>query len=153
MLFLFYLLVVVSLVGLDQFSKYLIVSHFDVGEGFKVIENFFSIHYVRNFGAGFSILQNQTVFLSMISLLAVCGLSYLLYTSKKSEKLNRLCYLLVISGSLGNFIDRIRIGYVVDFLDFILLGWDYPVFNVADCFICVGCLLLMISVLLENKNA
>lgn len=153
MLFLLYFLVVFSLVGLDQFTKYLIVSHYNVGDYTTVIDNFFNIRYVRNYGAGFSILQNQTIFLTMISLLAVVALSYLLYTSKKNEKVQRFCYLLIIAGSLGNVIDRIRLTYVVDFLDFILLGWDYPVFNFADCCICVGCVLLMLSILLENKNA
>lgn len=147
MLFLLYFLVVFSLVGLDQFTKYLIVSHYDVGQFTEVIEGFFNIRYVRNYGAGFSILQNQRIFLTMISLLCVIALSYLLYTSKKTEKLQRFCYLLIISGSLGNLIDRIRLTYVVDFLDFILIGWDYPVFNFADICICVGCVLLMLTVL------
>ena len=153
MLFLLYILVIATLVGIDQFTKYLVVSHFNVGDFKQIINGFFSIRYVRNFGAGFSILQNQKIFLSMISLLAVFALSYLLYSSKKSEKFNRFCYLLVIAGSLGNFIDRIRIGYVVDFLDFIIFGWDYPVFNFADICICIGCFLLMLSILVENKNA
>ena len=153
MLLMLYFLIVFSLLGLDQFTKYLIVSHYSVGDFTQIYENFFNIRYVRNYGAGFSILQNQTIFLTMISLLAVVGLSYLLYTSRKTEKLQRACYLLIIAGSLGNLIDRIRLGYVVDFLDFILLGWDYPVFNFADCCICVGCVLLMITVFMENKNA
>ncbi|MDO4197428.1 MAG: signal peptidase II [Erysipelotrichaceae bacterium] len=153
MLLLTYLLVLFSLIGLDQFSKYLVISHFDIGESLEIIRDFFSIHYVRNYGAGFSILQDQTVFLSMISLIVVCALFYLLYTTKNTEKMYKASYLMIISGALGNFIDRIRLSYVIDFLDFNIFGYDFPVFNVADCFITVGCFLLMFLIMMENKNA
>lgn len=153
MTYILYILITVSLCGIDQFSKYLITSHFNLNDYIVIIKDFFDIRYIRNYGAGFSILQNETSFLYMISLLAILGLSYLLLTSKKSEKLNRFCYLLIIAGALGNLIDRLRFTYVVDFLDFMIFNYDFPVFNIADCYITIGCFLLMFSFLMENKNA
>ena len=80
-------------------------------------------------------------------------LSYLLVKAKKNDTLSIISYILIISGALGNLIDRVRLGYVVDFLDFKIFGYDYPVFNVADSFITVGCFILIIMVILESKNA
>lgn len=153
MTYILYLLVIVSLCALDQFTKYLIVSHFSLNEAITIIKNFFDIRYIRNYGAGFSILQNETSFLYMISFIAIIGLGYLLITSKKTEKFNRFCYLLIISGALGNLIDRLRFTYVVDFFDFVIFNYDFPVFNVADIYITIGCVLLILSIILENKNA
>ena len=80
-------------------------------------------------------------------------LVYLLVTTKKKNTLTSMSYLMVISGALGNLLDRLRQGYVVDFLDFKIFGWDYPVFNVADIFITIGCFLLIIISLKGEKDA
>ncbi len=116
-----------------------------------IIPGFFQLTNVRNTGAGFSILTDQTVFLSVVSAIAVIALIYLL--GKENNKYIRITYLLIISGALGNLIDRIRLGYVVDFLDFMIFGYDFPVFNVADSFITVGCILLILLNLKENRHA
>ena len=141
------------MVGLDQISKNIIVSKFSLNESITVIKDFFNITYVQNFGAGFSILQNQTSIFYLISIFALIFLGYLLYKSKKNEIINRISYLLIIGGTLGNLYDRITHKYVIDFLDFYIFGYNFPVFNVADMFITVGCFILIFSILLENKNA
>ncbi|MBR4462388.1 MAG: signal peptidase II [Erysipelotrichaceae bacterium] len=135
----------------DQFSKFFIVSHFALGQKLTVIENFFQITNVRNTGAGFSILTDQTAFLSAVSLLAVIALIYLL--RKEKDLLTRISYLMIIAGAIGNLIDRFRLGYVVDFLDFYIFGYDFPVFNIADSFITVGCFLLILINLKESRHA
>lgn len=152
-MFLVYILVIAILIGLDQYTKYLIVSNFSLYEVKDIINNFFSLTYVQNFGAGFSIMQNQRFFLSAVSIIAIILFAYMLYKSKKDEYLNSFCYVLVIAGAMGNLIDRIRLNYVVDFLDFLIFNYDFPVFNLADCYITIGCFLIMISVFLEEKNA
>jgi signal peptidase II len=108
---------------------------------------------VRNYGAGFSIMQHETAFLTALSIIAIIILSYMLIKAKKSDTVSIISYILIISGALGNLIDRARLGYVVDFLDFNIFGYDYPVFNIADSFITVGCFILIIMVILETKNA
>ena len=153
MLYALYILAIVTLVTADQFSKYLIVKNINETVSIELIQNFFNLTNIKNYGAGFSILQNQRIFLIVISLLAVVFVSYLLFKSKSNESFNRICYLLIIGGAIGNLFDRIRFGYVVDFLDFNIFGYDFPVFNIADSFLTIGCILLIFSVILESKNA
>lgn len=152
MLYALYILAIVVLVAADQFSKFLIVKNIAELSSIDLIDNFFKITYIKNFGAGFSILQNQTIFLVVITVIALCVVTYLLIKSKNSESLNRICYLLIIGGAIGNLIDRFSYGYVVDFLDFYIFGYNFPVFNLADSFITIGCFLLIISIILENKR-
>lgn len=153
MIYFFYVIFITLLVICDQFVKNLVVLNIPLGKEIVLIDNFFSLTYVRNYGAGFSILQNEKTFLSICSIVAIIGLSYLLITTKKKDTFSIVSYLLIISGAIGNLIDRIRLGYVVDFLDFLIFGYDYPVFNIADSFITIGCFLLIIKVIMENRNA
>ena len=140
-----YALSVVILTIIDQYSKKAIVSSIELNEKIRIIPGFFSLTYVRNFGAGFSILQNATVFLIVLSAAAI--------KTRKNDLLSIISYLLIIAGALGNLIDRVRLGYVVDFLDFLIFGYDFPVFNIADSYITVGCFLLILQLLMENRNA
>lgn len=147
-----YLLATLVFIILDQFSKFEIVQSIKYGSKIEIIRNFFSLTNVRNFGAGFSILQNQRLFLIIVPIIAVMVLSYLLVTEKNKRKITSISYILIISGAIGNLIDRIRLGYVIDFLDFIIFTYDFPVFNIADCFITIGCFLFIVDNLLGNKN-
>ena len=153
MSYLVYLIAICIFTLLDQLSKKQIVDYLKLGEKIEIIKNFFNITHVRNYGAGFSILQNARLFLSLVSIIAIGVLAYLLVTTKKKNTLTTISYLMVISGALGNLLDRLRQGYVVDFLDFKIFGWDYPVFNVADIFITVGCFLLILVSLKGEKDA
>lgn len=153
MLYITYILFVTLMVAADQFSKYLVVKMIPLYDEIKIIDGFFSLTYVRNYGAGFSVLQNETILFKVITIVALIVLAYLLYKSKSNEIAYRIAYLLLISGAIGNFIDRCRYAYVVDFLDFIFFGWDFPIFNVADCFITVGCFILIVLAFMESKNA
>lgn len=152
MLYVLYLLAVVVLVSADQFSKFLITKNFIENASTVLIKNFFNITYVKNFGAGFSILQNQTIFLVVVTVAAIAFVTYLLIKSKNSESFNRVCYILIIGGAIGNLIDRLTLGYVVDYLDFYIFGYNFPVFNLADCFLTIGCFLLIINILMESKR-
>lgn len=151
MVYLIYLFVILFLVGLDQLSKSIIVQTIKLNDYIVVIKDFFNITYVQNRGAGFSILQGQMTFFYIITVVALIVLTYLLLKSK--DKLSKTAYLLMIGGAIGNFIDRLLLGYVVDFLDFYIFGYNYPVFNLADSFLTVGVILMVISVLLEKKDA
>ena len=148
-----YLLASVIFIALDQFSKYEIVHVIKYGSKIEIIKDFFSLTNVRNFGAGFSILQNARAFLIAVPILASIFLFYILLTEKNKSKLASVSYIFIISGAIANLIDRIRLGYVVDFLDFIIFGYDFPVFNVADIFITLGCFFLIIDTIFGAKNA
>ena len=151
MYYLFYLIFIIILVIFDQISKFYIINNYNLSTKNVVIDGFFNITHVRNYGAGFSIMQNQRLFLVLVSACAIILFTYLLI--KEKNKFNIFTYLLIISGSIGNLIDRCRLGYVIDFLDFYIFGYDFPVFNIADCFITIGCFLLIINIFLEEKNA
>lgn len=151
--YLIYIFTILFLTGLDQYSKSLVVSYIDEFAQIPIIKGFFSLTYVRNTGAGFSIMEGQQMILILITLVAIAYFSYSLYKAKNKETLKIISLILIISGALGNLIDRISYNYVIDFFDFVIFGYDFPVFNVADSLLCIGVGLLVIDVLLENKNA
>lgn len=153
MLYALYILTITVLVAADQFSKYLIVKNMTENTPINLIDGFFRLNYVKNYGAGFSILQNQKFFLIAIGICAVIAFSYMLIKSTNKETLNRVSYILIIGGTIGNLIDRINLNYVIDFLDFDIFGYDFPVFNLADSFLTIGCFLLVLSIIMESKHA
>lgn len=150
-IYIIYLFIITSLVAIDQFSKEIILTYFKVGDSKTIIDGFFSLTYVQNFGAGFSIMQNaRTTFLIITP---ICLIAFVYLLLKSNDKLSKAALLLMISGTIGNFIDRIVRIYVVDFLDFIFFGWDFPIFNFADCLLTVGVVLYIITLLKEDKDA
>ena len=149
--YLIYLFIVVSLVSLDQYTKSIILNYFELYESKAIIDGFFSLTYVQNFGAGFSIMQNARTTFLIITPICLVGFTYLFI--KSNDKLSKTALLLMISGTIGNFIDRIVRIYVVDFLDFIIFGWDFPIFNVADIFLTIGVCLYIIALIKEEKDA
>lgn len=149
--YLIYLFIVVSLVSLDQYTKSIILNYFELYESKTIIDGFFSLTYVQNFGAGFSIMQNARTTFLIITPICLIGFAYLFI--KSNDKLSKTALLLMISGTIGNFIDRIVRIYVVDFLDFIIFGWDFPIFNVADIFLTIGVCLYIIALIKEEKDA
>ena len=152
MIYFLYILFILIFVVIDQIIKSTVVNNIALNQVIVLIRNFFNLTYVRNYGAGFSILQNATVFLSLISIVACVVLFYYLIKTDKKDLVSKISYLLIISGAIGNLIDRLKLGYVIDFLDFKIFGYDFPVFNIADCYITIGCFILIIKVLLESKN-
>ena len=149
--YLIYLFIVVSLVSLDQYTKSISLNYFELYESKTIIDGFFSLTYVQNFGAGFSIMQNARTTFLIITPICLIGFTYLFI--KSNDKLSKTALLLMISGTIGNFIDRIVRVYVVDFLDFIIFGWDFPIFNVADIFLTIGVCLYIIALIKEEKDA
>ena len=111
--YLIYLFIVVSLVSLDQYTKSIILNYFELYESKTIIDGFFSLTYVQNFGAGFSIMQNARTTFLIITPICLVGFTYLFI--KSNDKLSKTALLLMVSGTIGNFIDRIVRVYVVDF--------------------------------------
>lgn len=136
--------VIISLL-LDIGSKFLVSRIFILNESKTIIDNFLNITYVRNTGAAWSILDNNTWIVTVISLLIIIGIIYYVYRNRVSKKILKIGYGLILGGAIGNFIDRIVYGYVIDFIDIDIFGWNYPIFNLADMFIVVGVILVMID--------
>ena len=127
------------IIALDQGTKYLILEKFNLYESRPIIEGIFHLTYVRNMGAAFSILQNQrTFFIIITSIIVLIIFWYILNNKNNTDKTVIYSLILIAGGAIGNLIDRIRFGYVVDFFDFII----WPVFNIADMSIVIGSILL-----------
>jgi len=143
-------LIIIVLIIFDQLIKYIVVNNFTLGQSIKVINSFFSITYVANDGAAFGILSGNKIF--FVALACIISIFLLIY-SKKRPRIEKYTYALLISGIIGNLIDRVSRGYVIDYLDFNIFGYNFPVFNFADICITVSAIMLLIIEVLENgKN-
>jgi signal peptidase II len=145
---LIYIAIIIGLVLIDQASKILALTYLkDIGS-FEIIKNVFHLTYVENRGAAFGMLQNnQWIFVIVALLASIFGLYYLY--KNEVNLLGKISILMIISGAIGNAIDRIRLGFVVDYFDFRIV-WQY-VFNVADVFVVVGTILLCIYMIFDEK--
>ena len=125
---------------IDQITKFLIKTSFQLKQSIPLIKNIFHLTYIRNFGAGFGILQQQKWILVFISIIVIGVIFYYLDKIKDKEKFLQIIVGLVLGGTIGNLIDRLAYGFVVDFLDFRI----WPVFNFADSFVTIGVIGLII---------
>ena len=144
-----YELIILLLVGIDQLSKILALKYLKNVESIPIIQNMFHLTYVENRGAAFGMFQNNQIIFVIVALIAsIYGLYYL--HKNKVNILGKVSILLIISGALGNLIDRVRLGFVVDYFDFRII-WEY-VFNVADIFVVLGTIFLCIYILFYEDN-
>ena len=151
---LFTLTLVLALAG-DQASKIYIDSAFELGQARPVIDNFFHITYVRNPGAAFGILADSSIrlpFFIAISLIAIAGILWYLSRIGPGARPQNFALGLIMSGALGNLIDRIRLGEVIDFLDVHWYNYHWPAFNVADSAICVGVAIMLLCSWQEERR-
>lgn len=133
---------IVLLTAADRFSKYLVVRHFSTGgEEIPFLFGLFQIRYVENTGAAFSLFSDSTAVLTVFTILVSALCLFIIIFRKDVEKFIKICLVLIVSGGIGNLIDRISLGYVVDFIEPLFI--DFAVFNVADSFITVGAFLLI----------
>ena len=128
----------------DQLSKGLINFYFNLNESIEIIPNFFRLTYVHNQGAAFSMFMGALWFFIIIAIIAL-NIIYIFFIRDKKLKNNEIViYSLLISGIMGNLIDRILYGYVIDFLDFTIFGYNFAIFNFADSFIVVAIIIFLI---------
>lgn len=142
------LLIILVLIGLDQLSKSLIVNLTEYRESIPVIENFFYITHHYNEGAAWGILQGETWFFYLTTFFALGIFGYFAKDlSFKDKKWYSIAVLLLIAGAIGNFIDRVLFGHVIDFIDVYIFTYDYPIFNFADSYLTVGMIIFAMDLL------
>ena len=143
-------MIIIILLFLDQLIKYLITQNMYIGEEITIIKNFLNISYITNDGAAFNILSGNTI---PLIILAIFVIIYIIKNKKKQEKQEKIMYEILIAGILGNLIDRIIRGSVVDYIAFKIFNIDMAVFNLADTYIVCSCIILLIMEALKWKKS
>ena len=143
-------LLIIASVLLDQVSKWLVVANMELGQSINVIPGIFRFTYIHNYGAAFGSMANARWIFMILSTLAIIAILVYIFWKKPASKLLRAALILVVGGGVGNMIDRVCLGYVVDFLDFCAFPnlWMW-IFNVADAFVCIGAGMLALWMILD----
>ena len=146
-----YLIITFIFFIVDLISKQVLSKVLELGKSIKVIKYFFYITLCHNDGAAFSILRDKQILLIIITLIALFFI-YKYMNKQDLGKYDSFAFSMITGGILGNLLDRVVYNYVIDFIDFKIFGYDFPVFNFADCFIVIGVTLLLIKSIKESIN-
>ena len=150
------LAIVLVVVGLDQWTKYWIVKNLAGHQTITVLDRFFHIVHVHNSGAAFGMLSDWaygSYFLTGVSILAIVGIILYFFAVPVISPLTKISLAMILGGALGNLIDRLRYGYVVDFVDWHIDDYHWPAFNIADSSISVAVALLVLDLILDLKRS
>ncbi|CRK80558.1 signal peptidase II [Neobacillus massiliamazoniensis] len=148
----FYYLIALFVVLLDQFTKWLIVSRMNFGDSIPIIDNVLYITSHRNSGAAWGILQGRMWLFYIITIVVIVAIIYYIQKSAKGNWLLGVSLALMLGGAIGNFIDRVIRKQVVDFIHTFIFGYNFPVFNIADSALCIGVILLMILMIRDERK-
>ena len=148
----FYYLIAILIILLDQFTKWLIVSKMTFGDSIPIINNVLYITSHRNRGAAWGILQGQMWLFYAITLVVIIAIIYYIQKAAKGKWLLGISLGLMLGGAIGNFLDRVIRKEVVDFIHTYIFGYNFPVFNIADSSLCIGVVLLMIVMLRDERE-
>ncbi len=148
---LFFLIATVVLI-IDQITKYFAVKHLVFNTPVHIIDGFFDFSLVYNPGAAFGIFANQRLLFFVFTAISIAVILYITVKHTRGKTSLNLLIGAILGGILGNFIDRIRLGYVVDFIDFYIKDYHWPAFNIADSAICIGIGILAIFILKDKKQ-
>ncbi|WEG11645.1 signal peptidase II [Pullulanibacillus sp. KACC 23026] len=147
-----YYALAIFVVLLDQISKYVVSHAMNVGDNIPIIPNVFYITSLRNSGAAWSILEGRMLFFYIISIVVLVVVIYYMQKLGRFKPLLGTSLGLIIGGTLGNFIDRLLHGQVVDFIHVYIGSYSYPIFNLADSALCIGAVLLLIYSIVDSKK-
>ncbi len=150
-------LLLIALIAVDQITKYHFSHTLQMYEVQPVINGFFYFSYTINTGAAWSFLSDvwwaQTFFKILTAIVLVLFVVMYIYSLKKGYKWLKVCLIFLTSGTLGNFIDRLSLNGVIDFIGFTFGEYNFPIFNLADTFLVVGVIMLLVQFLFLDKNA
>ncbi len=137
---------------LDQIIKISLLNFIDFGYSISIIKNFFSITLIGNTGGAFSIMSSNTLFLIFISIFALFFIYFYLIKNQNLNNYNKITYGILIGGVLGNLIDRLWHMQVIDYLDFTIFNYNFPVFNLADIAIVISIFLIGFDIIKGDKS-
>ena len=138
------------MIALDQLTKYLVDFKLPIGDSIEVIPGFFHLTHVRNEGAAMGILTGHRWVFMVFTTVVIIGAVIFMLSGKVKNRWGALAIAMIISGGVGNMIDRVFLGEVIDFFSFIFWGYEFYVFNVADIFICCGVFVLALYILFSS---
>ena len=145
--------IVALTIVLNQVTKYLVASQMTIGQSIPIIDNFLYITSHRNAGAAWGIFQGKMMFFYLITLAVIAVvIVWMTRLDIKKDKWLMIALALILGGAVGNFIDRVLYQHVVDFIDTYILGFDFPIFNIADSALCIGVVLMAIDAILDMKR-
>lgn len=149
-----YYLVAVIIVALDQWTKWLVVNNMELGERIPLLDPTFALLSHRNRGAAWGMLEGQIWLFSIVTVIVIAGILYYFHKEAKGKPLFQLSLMIILGGAIGNFIDRLYLGEVVDFIDVLIpiINYDFPIFNIADAALTIGVVMVMIVLFLEEKS-
>lgn len=145
-----YYLLAIGVIAVDQLTKWLVVTKMDLYEQIPIIDNFFYLTSHRNSGAAWGILQDQMIFFYIVTAIVVIGITYYMHKYAKDNRFLLLGLGLILGGAIGNFIDRIFYQEVVDFLDFTIIKYNYPIFNIADSALVIGVAVVVLVTFIDE---
>ena len=141
--------VVLGAVVLDQVTKLLVLKLMTLGQSIPIIPSVINLTYIQNRGAAFGMLSEHRWIFMIVSVIAICGIGIYLFGFCKERALFQLGLALIVGGGVGNMIDRVAYGYVVDMIDFCLFDFWKWIFNVADACVCIGAGMVMLALVLD----
>ena len=146
-----YLVTLILIIGGDQFTKHLVSSSMQLGQSQEIIDNFFYFTYAQNTGVAWGMLAGHLELFIIIALLSAIFMIYFFTKTKSREVLTRFGLVLTFAGMAGNLIDRIVLGYVRDFIDFVIFNYNFPIFNIADIAVVIGVILIIFEIIFEER--
>ncbi|MBP3952105.1 signal peptidase II [Bacillus suaedae] len=147
-----YYIIALVIIVFDQITKRIVETKMALGESITIIEPFLYFTSHRNRGAAFGILEGQMWLFYIITVIVVIGIIYFMKKEASKSRLYGISLALLLGGAIGNFIDRLFRGEVVDFVDTYIFGYDFAIFNVADASLCIGVGLLFIKMLSDERK-
>jgi signal peptidase II len=147
-----YYVLAAVIILVDQWTKELVVRHMELYDSIPLVKDLLYLTSHRNKGAAWGIMQGQMWFFYIITVIVVIGIIYFLVKHTKDEPFLGWPLSLILGGAIGNFIDRVFRGEVVDFIDVYIFSYNYPIFNIADSALVVGAFTIIIATLFDNKK-
>lgn len=152
-MFIYYAIALV-IIAADQFTKWLVLQNMELGERIPVFEPYLAWLSHRNRGAAWGMLEGQMWLFGIITIAVIVGILYYFHKHAKGQPLFQLSLMVILGGAIGNFIDRMLHGEVVDFIDVLIpvINYDFPIFNIADAALTIGVILMIIFVIYDEKQ-
>lgn len=152
-MFIYYAIAAV-IIAADQFTKWLVLQNMEIGERIPVIEPYLGWLSHRNRGAAWGVLEGQMWLFAVITIAVIVGILYYFHKHAKGQPLFQLSLMVILGGAIGNFVDRMLRGEVVDFVDVLIpvINYDFPIFNIADAALTIGVILMIVFVIYDEKQ-